>query len=381
MASRAEKDQWSIASPDGKCEITVRLGGEGRLSYQVAREGKVALPSAPLGLVLVGQNFESALRLARAGRIEKLRERYDLFAGVLPHVDRKLRQRTLEFSNASNAMLAIDLAASDEGVAFRYRLTGAYNEYRVVQRELTGFQIPSEARGWLQPYHAASPYAPAYEDFYYPVAPGDLPPRSRGVPRGWCFPALFHVPAAESWVLLTESGTDGAYAGCHLDAASSGGLYRIAFPLQDEHTKGQSTNLTTNPRFTLPWTMPWRVIVIGRETGSIATSTLVTDLAPPSRLKDTTWIRPGRASWAWWSHPDGPFNAEHFNDFTDFAAKMGWEYTLFDAVWWTPSLKTLVEHAEAKGVAPLAWLSASDFYDSGNVRTNSTRWPRPGYVE
>ncbi|NOS68576.1 MAG: glycoside hydrolase [Verrucomicrobia bacterium] len=361
---QAEADRWSLTSPNGRCEITVQLSSEGRLSYQVSRAGKVVLPSAPLGLALEGQNFESGLRCARAGKLKQLREKYELFAGVMPHVDRQLHQRTLEFSNTNSATLTIDLAASDEGVAFRYRLTGDSKEAQMVQAELAGFQLPMEARGWLQPYHAAGPYTPAYEDFYFHVAPGDAPPRSRGEPLGWCFPALFNVPGADSWVLLTESGTDGSYTACHLGSDSTGGLYRVAFPLPDEHTKGQSTNLTTNPRSTLPWIMPWRVIVLGANAGEIATSTLVTDLALPAQIKDTSWIKPGRASWAWWSYPDGPFNAEHFNQFTDFAAKMGWEYTLFDAGWWSPGLKQLAAHAKEKGVAPLAWLHAQDFYDA-----------------
>jgi len=114
----------------------------------------------------------------------------------------------------------------------------------------------------------------------------------------------------------------------------------------------------------LPWTMPWRVIVLGRSTGDIAMETLVTDLAPASRIADTSWIHPGRASWAWWSYPDEPPTAARFNGFTDFAARMGWEYTLFDAGWWGPGIKPLASHARDKNVLPLAWLHAKDFYDA-----------------
>jgi hypothetical protein len=110
--------------------------------------------------------------------------------------------------------------------------------------------------------------------------------------------------------------------------------------------------------------MPWRVIVLGKSAGDIATATLVTDVAPPSRVSDTSWIHPGRASWMWWSYPEGPATAERFNEFTDFAAKMGWEYTLFDAGWWTPGLKRISDYAKSKNVRPLAWMHAEDFYDS-----------------
>jgi alpha-glucosidase len=222
----------------------------------------------------------------------------------------------------------------------------------------------------MQPYHAAGPYTPAYEDFYFRVSPGDPPPDSRAKAVGWAFPALFHVPDAGSWVLITEAGTDESYCACHLNPDCSGGVYRIAFPLADESTKGYTNKFSPEPRCTLPWTMPWRVMVFGKSAGDIALATLVTDLSAPSRIADTSWIKPGRASWAWWSYPEGPATKELFNKFTDFAAKMGWEYTLFDAGWWEPGLKPIATYAKSKGVIPLAWSYASDYYDPANRTKN-----------
>jgi hypothetical protein len=112
--------------------------------------------------------------------------------------------------------------------------------------------------------------------------------------------------------------------------------------------------------------MPWRVIVMGKNAGDIAMSTLITDLSAPSKIADTSWIKSGRASWAWWSYPDGPATEKLFDEFTDFAAKMGWEYTLFDAGWWTPGLKPIASYAKSKGVLPLAWNYAGDFYEATN---------------
>jgi hypothetical protein len=256
----------------------------------------------------------------------------------------------------------VDLVASNEGGAFRYRFPENATGVHVVKSELTGFTVPLETRGWLQPYHAASRYTPAYEDFYFNVSPGELPPKSRERALGWAFPALFHVPEAKAWLLLTESGTDASYCGTHLGSNSSGGLYQVAFPAAEECTRGQTNEFGPEPRSMLPWTMPWRVVVVGKTAAEIAMETLVTDVAPPSRIRDTSWIKPGRASWSWWAYPDGPQTVERFNQFSDFAARMGWEYTLFDAGWWQAGLPTIAEYARSKGVAPLAWDFAGDFY-------------------
>lgn len=363
-ADGADGNCWSLKSPNRKCEISVSLDA-GRLSYQVFRDGQIVLQKSPMGLLCDDQHFESELSIAGAGKAFRTREEYELFAGVQPRVNHVLNHRRLVFRNANKIPIEIELAAGDEGVAFRYRFSETNAAVRVVQSELTGFSLPLNARGWLQPYHKAGPYTPAYEDLYFHVAPGVLPPESRAKPMGWAFPALFHVPDASTWVLLTESGTDGSFCGCHLNPDSEGGLCRIAFPLADEATKGVLNNVGPEPRFTLPWTMPWRVIVLGKSAGDIALETFVTDLAPASRIVDTSWIKPGRASWAWWAFPDERANEKRFNEFTDFAANMGWEYTLFDAGWGRPGIKPIANHAQARGVASLAWMFAGDFYDPG----------------
>lgn len=354
---------WPLSSPNRVCEIAVSLNARGELAYAVARNGKIVLQNSPMGIHCAAHDFVSGLAFDSASEPSTRREQYALLSGNHTRVNHRLNCRSLLFRNTNGEALVIDLAASGEGVAFRYRFPETNAAVRVIESELTGFRLPMNALGWLQPYHAAGPYTPAYEDFYFHVSPGAPPPDSRAKAVGWAFPALFHVPNADAWVLVTESGTDESYCGCHLGPDSTGGLYQVAFPLGDQGTRGWKNKFGPEPRYSLPWTMPWRVIVLGKTAGDIAMSSLVTDLAPASRIADTSWIKPGRASWAWWAHPDGPDTEKLFDSFTDFAAKMGWEYTLFDAGWWKVSLPAIARYAQTNGVTPLAWCFASDFYD------------------
>jgi hypothetical protein len=364
FANSNESNSWSLTSPKATRAISVSLSNDGSLNYEASLKGKVVIRNSPLGLRRSDQAFERNLSFERSGEVWGRREQYELFAGVQPRIDHLLNHRTLLFHNANHVPIEIELAASEEGVGFRYRFPETNDAVKVVESELTGFKLPLNASGWMQPYHAAGPYTPAYEDFYFNEVPGEVPPKSREKPRGWAFPALFFSPDAAAWMLLTESGTDESYCACHLGPDSSGGLYRIAFPLGDESTKGFTNKFGPEPEHPLPWTMPWRVIVLANSACEIATEALVTDLARPSQIADTSWVHPGRASWAWWCYPDGPATEKLFNEFSDFAAKMGWEYTLFDAGWWKPGLKPLARHALAESVMPLAWLHAGDFYDA-----------------
>ena len=262
----------------------------GGLRYEARHAGKTVVETSPIGLRRDDQNFEGGLTVDHIGVIEADRETYDLFAGTTPHVDHFLNRRSLWFRNTNSALMELDLAAGDEGVAFRYRFPENFGDVRVVESERTSFAVPKTARGWMQPYHAASEYTPAYEDFFFRVAPGDPPPNSRARAVGWAFPALFEEPEAGAWILLTEAGTGESYCACHLEPDCPGGVYRIAFPLADEETRHYTNEFGPEPRSTLPWKMPWRVIIMGKTAGDIATSTLVTDLSAPCRIEDTSWF-------------------------------------------------------------------------------------------
>ncbi len=360
--AKPDRGPWNVTSPDGKNRIEISLNDQGELSYRVSHRGRWALQASPLGLRRDDESFERDLSLIEAGPAEKRRETYELFSGNHSKVDSLLTRRSIKFGNAAGIPLVLDLAVSSEGVAFRYRFPETNTAVRLIQSERTGFVFPSDARGWMQPYHTAGQYTPAYEDYYYTAKPTDMPSSVRSGQRGWAFPLMLQSPGANTWLLVTESGTDGSYCGTHLSQADSKGVLGIAFPAPDEGTGKRPRTPFVEPRSTLPWTMPWRVIVLGDTAADIAMATLVTDVAEPSRIADTSWIKPGRSSWSWWSYPEGPNTAERYDQFTDLAAKMGWEYTLFDGGWWEAGLRRIDAHARSNGVASIAWSFAGDFY-------------------
>lgn len=364
----------SLASPDGTNAIALHLDEAGVPTYQVSRRGKTVLASSPLGLRCNDQDFSRGLKLERAGEREERRERYDLFSGAKPQVDQLHHRRSVVFSNAGGSRLILDLDAGNEGVAFRYRFPEGGAE-RTVEEELSGFHVPEGAQGWISPYNSSSNSSPAYEDYYFPVKVGDPPPYSRGGnTRGWYFPALFRM--GDSWALLTESGTDANYCGCHLGPDSKDGIYRIAFPFGDEGTRRVKPRESTKPRHALPWTMPWRVIVTGDSAGDILSSTLITDLAEPSKVADTSWIKAGRASWSWWAYPKGQNGTELYASFIDAAKARTWEYSLLDAGWWKADTKKLAELGKEKDVDLHVWAHAEAFYD-----VDRRRKQLDGYVD
>jgi hypothetical protein len=119
--------------------------------------------------------------------------------------------------------------------------------------------------------------------------------------------------------------------------------------------------------------MPWRVLLVSDRLGDLVASTLMNDLNPASQIQDTTWIRPGRVAWSWWSDHDSPRDFVKQARFIDLAAEMGWEYYLVDANWTLMDrgdVRQLIQYAEKKNVGILLW------YNSGGEHNTVTEKPR-----
>lgn len=364
VSVKAQNEGLSLKSKDNLNKIELSLTEGGKLSYKVTRKDKTIILDSPLGLTFENNDFTSGLSVVKVSPVEEKHEKYELKVANNKVADHVFETKSITFKNQQGALLTIDLIAGTEGVAFRYKFTEKENQKRVLKNEITGFHIEQNAKGWLQPYNKAGDYTPGYEDFYVNVKSGDPISGARNESVGWCMPALFNVNNTKNWVLIAESGTDGLFSGCHLQPDSKDGIYSIAFAKKDEKFTLPLPDKDAYPESNLPWTMPWRVIMIGDKAGDILLSTMITDLAPASKIEDTSWIVPGKAAWSWWSHPED-FTPEMYNKFTDVSASFGFRYTLFDAGWEKANKEgKIIDYALSKGVQPLVWGYSAEYFDS-----------------
>ena len=362
--ARVSGEEWTVASPDGRLALTLSRSADGRLSWRASRSGAVVIADSPLGLRRADQAFTDGLKVVRASTVGAIDETYEMPHGKRRRHQVRAREQTVELASAAGARLAVVLRAHDDGVAFRFRFPEADSTTRTIVEEQATFHVPAGSTAWLLPQQPPSKYAPAYEDLFQEVAVGTAAP----TPSGWSFPGLFKTPAGV-WMLVTEAALDETYCGSRFAAEAPGGVYRLRFP---EAGEGKGVG-DVNPTSTLPWTMPWRVVIVGDAAARLVESDLVNDLSPPSRLEDTSWVRPGRASWSWWSESDSPKHAQALNRFVDLAAEMGWEYSLVDANWnfmETGHIEDVLAHAKEKAVGLLFW------YNSGGPHNDVTEAPR-----
>lgn len=361
-----EDHDLSIRSEDGLNKLSLELSNEGKLFFTVERDDKTLVKPSELGLLLSNQDLTEGLEVESISKVNKRREKYELKVSNFQKIDHVLNMKSITFKNKSNDRLILDIVSSNEGVAFRYRLPEADDaQEQVINEEVTTFNVSENAEGWLMPYNLASEVTPAYEDFYFHIKVGDTVMDPRNPSSGWSMPALFNVNSGDNWVLVAESSSDGKYPGTHLVNNSDNDGYRVVFARDDErYTVPIDKNNESKPRSKTPWATPWRVIVIGDNAGEIMLSSLITDLAPASKIEDTSWIQAGKASWSWWSNPDDQ-SAEIYNKFTDLAEFFSWDYTLFDAGWENANEeKKIVDSALSKGIKPLVWGYSADYFNA-----------------
>jgi hypothetical protein len=132
------------------------------------------------------------------------------------------------------------------------------------------------------------------------------------------------------WLAITEADVRG-YAAMYLTSPSpvwgDHSLLAVLSPSISE----AGICVTGN----LPKHSAWRVMIVGDEPGSLIESNVITSLNPPSAIKDTSWIKAGRASWPSWNGSIGASGksertTENMKYYTDFAARNGFEYLLQD---------------------------------------------------
>ena len=326
-ANAATAQQWQLSPPGGTGPAaTVRLDTSGRLTLAVRRGGTQVLPSSAIGIRTTAADLSTGLHFTT--RADKaVNDHYTTAAGKRRQHTATANQTTLSFTKGSSK-LDVVLRVSADGVGYRYvvRQSGTVT----VTGEASEFAVPTSANAFLLPFDNG-------RSDYENIQVHTTVAKAKAVAYG--YPALFHV--ADTWLLVTESDINGGYGATRLTLDATSRHFKLTLPDAQETDPGTVTT-------------PWRTMVIG-DLAKVTQSDLVTDLASPSKIADTSWIKAGRSEWSWWSDSSSSQSLAAQKAAADFAARMGWEYLLVDAGWSASWMPTLVKYANAKHVGVWLW--------------------------
>ena len=275
---------------------------------------------------------------------------------------------------------SVEIRSYYDGVAYRF-ISNIEGDYTIID-ELAEFAFYEEAMAWV-PYvnfkpDATSDYATqfytSFENAYDYVALKDIDWRR----------LIFTPAVVESNCLnvcIVESNLED-YPGMFLSNRDQDGTLDTEFAtVPDVVEQGDYNMLQGVVKSRKPYiaecsgkrTFPWRGVVIGGAT-DLANSRLVWNLADECRLKDTSWIKPGKVAWEWWNDwgLEGVdfkpgINNQTYKYYIDFASRYGIEYVILDEGWSVKGeadlmkvvpeidIKELVDYATERNVGIILW--------------------------
>ncbi len=327
VAAPAAGQTLEAVSPDGTNRIVMALDRQGTPNYLVQRRGEMILAPSPIALDLDRDalGFGMAITGSEATSAET---RYKIVLGKADEGRDHYNQLTIHLQERGGARRRMDLVlrAYDDGIAFRTVVpVQPATAAAIVRYERTGFYFPQARKCWgFNVGHFGS----SHEGEFDPVDTTRLRDHN-----------LFDLPFA------CETGK-GAFALAEADLIDFAGMY-----LTGRGDGGPGLQIKLSPslddpriavhtRIGSPIVTPWRVVMLADQLGKLHESTLLTNLSSPSRIEDTSWIKPGLTSWDWWN---GPVIAKLPGQrtttavakaFIDFAAENGFPYTMIDEGWY-----------------------------------------------
>ena len=354
-----------LASPDGCLRLKIEAGE--LLTYSLTDGDALLLDNSVLGLTLEGEGDLCTNPVIKKQRTDKGNETI-----VAPFY------RQQQFTTAWNALtltlkngLQVEFRAYNEGIAYRYILTS--DRPVNIADETATFRVADDWTAYL-PYstNPQKPEAMAFQATY------DVAPISQQPSDNLAFLPVT-IDAGKAKLTIMETAVED-YPGMFIVPAANALDARFPrvpkafdfYPWRQQKYVVQTEDFIAH--VTGARSLPWRIVAVSRDDSQMPVNNLVYALAEPSRIADTSWIRPGLVSWDWWNNWgltgvdfEAGINDATYKYYIDFAARYRLPYVILDEGWYKPSsgdmlttiddihLPLLVAYARERGVQLILW--------------------------
>ena len=359
---------YLLKSPSGRVAANVTLDKGATIA--VTLDGHTLLTARDINLKLAGG--QTALNGDRGIKAKRTKASQTIDAPF--YRQRQFRFEANELNLSAPSGFGLRIVASDEGVAYRFYTTRTGKT--VIDNETADYQFGTAHRAWLSPTtNAKNPFQMAFQNIYHDTTL-DSVDSIKALPA--FLPAT--VDCGQAKVTILESDAH-AYPGMWVKADGKGSLRPLFAPYpkrMDYHPWRHMTYVADTEDFIASSTgarsYPWRVLQISEKDTDMPTANMVYALAEPSRIGDTSWIKPGKVSWDWWSDWNlkgvnfrAGINTDTYLYYIDFAAKNKLEYIILDEGWYDSAkgdimhpiadvdLQRLVSYANQRHVGIILW--------------------------
>jgi len=271
-----------LASPNGNLIFNLRIINKS-LTYDVIFKNKKLIENSLINLQFDDGELNKSIHSGRP-IFRDTTEDYDLVVGKTSHVHTHYKEVTLPLESLSNGKkINIKVRAFDDGVAFRYEFVEQRGKQTfTLVDENSNFNLHGDpvVRTLFLPNFLSS------HEGYYTTIPFSKVKNDTLMD----IPTLFEFPG-KIFMAITEAGLLD-YAGMYL-LKHNGILTGKISPLPDQQL------IKVRARF--PHVSPWRVLMISDRVGELIETNILTTLCPPSKIKDVSWLHPGKTTFPWWN--------------------------------------------------------------------------------
>jgi len=333
-----------IFSPDKSLLLNV-IEKNGSLYYSLLKNNKIIIEKSKLGIIADRFRFSDNIV------IENSKTTYEKSAwtqvwGEQSEIIDEYNQLVLSIlSTDDQSRLIIHFRLFDDGLGFRYEFPKQENINKIkILDELTEFNFSEDSPSWWIPAYAYRRYEFLYAETLISEINRDkyseLVEYLHGDRIG---PEAVQTP-------FTTQRKDGITIAVHEANLTN----YSSMTLKTNGTKNMECDLIpwsdgTKVYTNAPMLTPWRTIIVGNNPSEIVMSTLTLNLNESNKIKDTSWIEPGKYIGLWWemigtnqsSWGSGPYHGaktENVKKYIDFGSKynfdgvlvegwnLGWDY-------------------------------------------------------
>jgi len=366
-----KKQDFSLSSPNGKIEVKIAVNE--KISWSVSHGKDLILAPSPMSLTLENEVLGKNAVLINSKK-ETVNASFQTPLYKKKSVQNNYNQLTLNFKND----FSIEFRIFDDGAA--YRFATKKKKDITVKWENVSLNFDQDYNT-LMPYvrdlrNPKDPYISSFEAHYENKKISGFAKDTLAF-----LPFLIDYKNHKKAVFLEANLED--YPGLFVtnNQEKSGFESRFSkYPLQEKNGGFNNINrLITERADYLVKTkgtrnFPWRVFVITENDADLANNDMVQKLSEPSKIKDISWIKPGKVAWDWWNDWNiynidfkAGINTQTYKYYIDFASKNKVEYVVLDEGWsleedimkHNPNvdLEALIAYGKEKNVGIILWSS------------------------
>lgn len=373
LSAQAQK-VFKLNSPSENLSVKITTGKQ--LKYDIICNGKQILAPSPISMTLDNGQVWGVNAVLAGSKQKKVDQ-------VVPspfYRAKEIKDHYNELVLRFKGNYSVEFRVYDDGVAYRF-ISQVKKPFNVVN-EQADFCFPSDMLATV-PYvkrgndgDFGSQFFNSFENEYSTDKLSKLNEK-----RLMFLPLVVEVDEATK-VCITETHLEN-YPGLYLSTVKgANSLSSVFAPYPKKMVQGGHNNLQMLveerenyiAKVDKERSFPWRIAIVTTSDKDLAASNLSYLLAAPSRLKDTSWIKPGKVAWDWWNawnlegvdFVTGVNNAT-YKAYIDFASAKGIEYVILDEGWAVNkkadlmqvvddiNLKELVGYAAAQNVGIILW--------------------------